>query len=69
MRILNTVRTAAEEVPELADRARRSLDILDGGVRQANATMGLLAVVAVVALAVAVLALVQVQSIAPAAGR
>lgn len=60
--ILKNFRSAVADVPEIADRARSSLDNLDGGVRRANATMAILATVAVLALGVAVLALVQVRA-------
>jgi hypothetical protein len=58
MRMIDTFRSATEAVPEIAEKARKSLDNLDGGVRRANLTMLILAGVAVVALGVAVVALV-----------
>lgn len=61
--ILKNLRSASEDLPEIANRARNSLANLDSGVRRANATMGLLATVAVVALVLATVAYVRVQAI------
>lgn len=61
--ILKNLRNASADLPEIANRARESLSNLDGGVRQANVTMAILATVAVVALVLATVAVVRVQAV------
>lgn len=67
--VIRDLRTAIGAVPETADRARKSLDQLDSGVRQANSTMAILATVALLALVFSTVALVQSRSIELAARR
>jgi hypothetical protein len=66
MPMIRNIRTAIAEVPETVEQARRSLDQLDGGVRRANTTMGLLAIVATLALILATVALVRSEAISRA---
>jgi hypothetical protein len=66
MRMISNLRNAVTALPETVTQARRSLEQLDGGVRRANTTMGLLAIVATLALVLATAALLRSEAISRA---
>lgn len=60
--IFKNLRKVAEEVPETVAQARTSLESLEGGVDRANATMAILATVAIAALILSTVAVVRTQA-------